>query len=57
MFPRTAKSGASAIEADKEFQVVIVRGKKLYLRASVEEAYCLSFFVCKALVRVDAGVR
>ena len=55
---KDTKSGASAIElADKELQVVIVRGKKLYLKASEEEAYCLSFFICKAQVQVDAGVR
>ena len=51
------KSVASATEAGKVFHVVIVSGKKLYLSTSVEEGYCLSFFVWRALVQVDAGVR
>ena len=54
---KCTKSGASAIEAGKEFHAVIVLGKKLYLNVSDLAGYCRSFLECSALVRVLAGDR
>ena len=53
---KDTKSGASAIEAGNEFQKGMVRGKKLYLQASVFDDVCLSLFVWLDLVRAEAWV-
>ena len=51
---KDTKSGASAIEAGNELQKGMVRGKKLYLQASVLDDICLSFIVWLDLVRAEA---
>ena len=53
---KDTKSGASAIEAGNEFQKEMARRKKLYLKASVLDDICLSFFVWLDLVRAEAWV-
>ena len=56
-FLKDASEGASAIEAGREFHRGIVRGKKLYLKESVDVDICLNFLEWAALVLDVEGVR
>ena len=47
---KNTKEEASAAAAGSLFQSVIVRGKKLYLKQSVDEEYCLYVYLCADLI-------
>ena len=47
---KDTKEGASAMDVVNLFQVGMVRGKKLYLKMSVDEESWLNLEVCDSLV-------
>ena len=47
---KDTKEGASAMDAGNLFHVGMVRGKKLYLKVSVDDESWLNLYECDALV-------